>query len=449
MISLRMTEGQFQQIHGWLFQNRDEQHAFGFVSALESQDGLRLNLHDLWLAGPQHILHQAPCEIELCPLYVLEALERCRKDSLHLVDIHSHPFCDEGVRFSSTDLAGAERRQEWHAERAPWMISTGLVLGKGSFMGMARQPGRPWQPIERLERVGLKAPRRKEPAAKTDSDWQDRQIRAFGQETQDVLASLKVGIVGLGGTGSIASLLLAMLGVRKFVLVDPDRVEVTNLNRLFTADRSSVGLGKASLAKEAILRINPRAEVQALAEPVSRPAAKTALASSDLLVGCLDNDGARLEVADLASRCLIPWLDMGTGIVVEEGQAIQAGGQFSFWIPGLNCPGCMGSLDWTSVDRAALPEGLRQARDQVYGTPDPAPAVASLNTMIASAAINEAVLWSSGQLQQARLASYQALTQTMDSYTLPKPEACPLCQRRGIGLEADAWHKAIPTGEHE
>jgi molybdopterin/thiamine biosynthesis adenylyltransferase len=56
----------------------------------------------------------------------------------------------------------------------------------------------------------------------------DRQIRAFGVAGQNILKSLRVGIVGLGGTGSIVLQELAHLGVTDFLLLDPDVVEESN-----------------------------------------------------------------------------------------------------------------------------------------------------------------------------------------------------------------------------
>ena len=83
----------------------------------------------------------------------------------------------------------------------------------------------------------------------------DRQVRALGSAGQKYLESLTVAIVGLGGTGSIAAEQLAHLGVRKFILVDPDRIEMTNLNRVVGARVSDVGRFKTDVAADMIARI--------------------------------------------------------------------------------------------------------------------------------------------------------------------------------------------------
>ncbi len=60
----------------------------------------------------------------------------------------------------------------------------------------------------------------------------DRQTRVFGARTTEDLTQLRVAIVGCGGTGSAVASLLARIGVSRFVLIDADRVDMTNLNRL-------------------------------------------------------------------------------------------------------------------------------------------------------------------------------------------------------------------------
>ena len=65
----------------------------------------------------------------------------------------------------------------------------------------------------------------------------DRQSRLFGDAGQELLRRTRVGIVGLGGAGSVLAELLGRLGVGEFVLADPERAEDTNLPRLIAARR--------------------------------------------------------------------------------------------------------------------------------------------------------------------------------------------------------------------
>src|ERR1019366_462501 len=61
----------------------------------------------------------------------------------------------------------------------------------------------------------------------------DRNVRAFGGPVQTALGQLTVGIVGCGGTGSAVAEQLVRLGVRRFILVDPDKLSASNVTRVY------------------------------------------------------------------------------------------------------------------------------------------------------------------------------------------------------------------------
>lgn len=94
----------------------------------------------------------------------------------------------------------------------------------------------------------------------------ERTSRLVGEDGVARLAAASVMVVGLGGVGSYAFEAVARAGVGRLVLVDSDRVEVTNLNRQLLALDSTVGREKAEVARERLRDINPeaRAEVRVL-----------------------------------------------------------------------------------------------------------------------------------------------------------------------------------------
>jgi len=111
-----------------------------------------------------------------------------------------------------------------------------------------------------------------------------RQARLFGDAGQEVLGRAKVGLIGLGGAGSLLAEYLGRLGAGSFVLVDPDRVAVSNLPRLtgamlrdalywFADDRKPAWMRrlavrfarpKVHIARRNILRANPRTRIEAI-----------------------------------------------------------------------------------------------------------------------------------------------------------------------------------------
>lgn len=84
----------------------------------------------------------------------------------------------------------------------------------------------------------------------------------LGEENMKRLSEAKVAIFGIGGVGGYAAEALARTGVGSFVLVDDDKVCLTNLNRQIIATRKTVGKYKAEVMRDRILEINPNADVE-------------------------------------------------------------------------------------------------------------------------------------------------------------------------------------------
>lgn len=84
----------------------------------------------------------------------------------------------------------------------------------------------------------------------------------LGREAMQTLAQKKVIIFGIGGVGSYVAEGLVRSGVGRFVLVDDDRICLTNLNRQLHALRSTVGKYKAEVMAERMHDINPKAEIE-------------------------------------------------------------------------------------------------------------------------------------------------------------------------------------------
>ena len=84
----------------------------------------------------------------------------------------------------------------------------------------------------------------------------------LGEEAMRNLKNASVAVFGIGGVGSYTVEALARSGVGRLILVDDDKVCLTNINRQLIALRSTVGRYKVEAAKERILDINPKAEVE-------------------------------------------------------------------------------------------------------------------------------------------------------------------------------------------
>ena len=123
----------------------------------------------------------------------------------------------------------------------------------------------------------------------------------LGQESMDLLADATVAVFGIGGVGGYTVEALARSGVGHFVLVDDDKVCLTNINRQIIATRSSVGKYKVDVMKERILDINPNADAFDFTK-------------YSYVVDAVDTVTAKIEIIMRAKACNVPVIScMGAG----------------------------------------------------------------------------------------------------------------------------------------
>lgn len=261
----------------------------------------------------------------------------------------------------------------------------------------------------------------------------DRQIRAFGVAGQEVLQGLHVGIVGAGGIGSLVCVLLTRLGVSRVTLIDPDVVETTNLNRLAGATWKDAeeGIPKVKVLAHYAKSINRDVQVVPVQSSVLEKATQEHLKGCDVLFGCTDNQSSRWILNQLANKHLIPYFDTGTGIKTGSDQRIEhAGGQVRVVIPGLGCLQCIDGLKMDIVQQEMLPEPDRNVAIQlgyIEGAQIKAPAVASLNGVIANLAVTEFMAYVTGFRPVRRFVAYDFMNATVLPYTFPKAPDCFAC----------------------
>lgn len=135
-----------------------------------------------------------------------------------------------------------------------------------------------------------------------------------GKEAIEKLNKAKVAVFGIGGVGSFVVEGLVRAGVENFILVDNDKVCLTNLNRQIIATRKTVGKYKVEVAKERILEINPNAKVE-IHQEFFMPESKEILDGTvDYIVDAVDTVTAKIELVMRANKLNIPIISsMGTG----------------------------------------------------------------------------------------------------------------------------------------
>ena len=137
----------------------------------------------------------------------------------------------------------------------------------------------------------------------------------LGKDNMDRLAEAKVAIFGIGGVGGYVAEALARSGVGSFVLVDDDKVCLTNLNRQIIATRKTVGKYKAEVMRDRILEINPDAEVEVRkCFYLPENADEFDFNEYSYFVDAVDTVTAKLEIIMRAKECGVPVISsMGAG----------------------------------------------------------------------------------------------------------------------------------------
>ncbi|MGI6128572.1 MAG: tRNA threonylcarbamoyladenosine dehydratase [bacterium] len=137
----------------------------------------------------------------------------------------------------------------------------------------------------------------------------------IGEKGLAKLAKAKVAIFGIGGVGSFAVEALARAGVGRLVLIDPDCVEKSNLNRQLQATLHSIGQPKVFSMKERVLSINPSAQVDAIFkryEPSTAPA--LFCQDYDFVLDAVDDVSAKVDLIVRSMELHIPIISsMGAG----------------------------------------------------------------------------------------------------------------------------------------
>lgn len=134
------------------------------------------------------------------------------------------------------------------------------------------------------------------------------ELEGFGVKGQEKLKQAKVLIVGVGGLGSIASLLLVGAGVGEIGIIDNDEVSLTNLHRQIIYRESQIGEKKTEMAKENLRELNSDCKINCYNEFLSEENAEKIIKDYDIVVDCCDNFATRYVINDACQRLKKPFV---------------------------------------------------------------------------------------------------------------------------------------------
>lgn len=158
-------------------------------------------------------------------------------------------------------------------------------------------------------------------------------FKPLGIEGQKKLAKTRLAIIGIGALGTSMASLCARSGIGNLVLIDSDRVELSNLQRQILFSEADLGNLKAATAAAKLANINSDINIEAFSLRLDESNAADLCQGCDLILDGTDNFPTRFIVNKLAVRTLTPWVH--TGVTASSGQSMLI-------IPGTTaCLGCL------------------------------------------------------------------------------------------------------------
>lgn len=236
-------------------------------------------------------------------------------------------------------------------------------------------------------------------------------LNELGAEGQQAICSARVLIVGAGGLGSPAAIYLAVSGVGKIVLADPDTVDLTNLQRQILHVTQNIGRLKVDSAKEMLLRLNPGVEIETVPLRLDEEQLDGLIQNVDVVLDCSDNFSTRHAINRVCVQRRKP---------LVSGAAIRFDGQVSVYDLRRDDSPCYYCL---------FPEGqeIEEVRCATLGVF--APLTGMIGTVQAAETLK--LIAGLGTPLTGRLLLLDALQMNWRSVTFGRDPDCPVCGRRG------------------
>ena len=232
-------------------------------------------------------------------------------------------------------------------------------------------------------------------------------LEEIGVEGQARLLAANALVIGAGGLGSPAALYLGSAGVGRITVVDPDRVDTTNLQRQIAHTLARVGSFKADSVATAIGQINPDVVVTAVTAKAEGQALQAWVQAADVVLDCTDNFQTRHAINKACVHHKKP---------LVSGAALRMDGQVSVFDTRQPLSPCYACL----FPEEEAPEETQCATMGVF-----APLVGIVGSMQAAEALK--LLCAAGESLAGRLLMLDALHMRWSEIGTRRAPGCKVC----------------------
>lgn len=412
---LRMTEHQWLVLSGHLFPGDGDEHGAALLCGVARSDrATRLLVRDVVLArdGVDFIPARRGYRM-LTGEFVTHMIRRAKDNKLVYIAVHNHGGTNS-VGFSEPDLASHERGYPTLLRVSKQAVG-GLVLAKRAAAGDIWLPDGTRTELRRTVVIGDRLdvltpkPNTTEPVVAARFH---RQSLIYGKAGQAILGEAKVAIVGAGGVGMLLVQALARLGVGHLVVIDPERVDPTNLPRLPEATRLNgmdyfdrdgmpamlrraarrFAARKVRVARRIARRANTSITFEGIVGDVADDDVARRITDCDFIFLAADTMLARDVVNQIAYQYLIPTLQVGSKVVTDKktGAVLDVFGVVRTLGTAPGCLSCGDLIDPVRLSEESLGDPMQVANQRYVDDPDVyAPSVITLNAMASGWAAND------------------------------------------------------------
>jgi len=236
-------------------------------------------------------------------------------------------------------------------------------------------------------------------------------LEEFGIDGQARVSASRALIIGAGGLGSPVALYLAAAGVGHITLVDPDVVDLTNLQRQIAHTTARVDVPKVESAAESMRAINPGIEIETHTLRADDAMLNALVPRADVVIDCSDNYATRHAVNRACVAHRRP---------LVAGAAIRFDGQLAVFDARDAASPCYACLFPPDDD-------LEETRCAVLGVF--APVVGTIGTLQAHEALK--LLSGIGSALVGRLLMFDGRATRFDHLQIARSPTCPVCARSG------------------
>jgi molybdopterin/thiamine biosynthesis adenylyltransferase/proteasome lid subunit RPN8/RPN11 len=394
--TLTMLESHYADLVRLLMTDRTREHAAYLMCRVSRSDSdVRLLVREVHPLRNEEILSASPIHMKITASSFMRELKRADQTKQVFLFVHSHPN-------------GPDRHSEQDDLEEKKLFSTAYIRidnpGPHGSLVMSADgsiKGRVWMrsgeclQIETIRIIGNRFRFHHNNETVPDEHFFQRQVLAFGNPLQSVLKNLNVGLVGVGGTGSSVVEQLIRLGVGRITVFDGDRLDESNVSRVYGSGTLDRGEYKTSVAKNLAQRIGLNTRLVTVSEFITFESVARKLRECDVLFGCTDDEWGRSILTRMAVYYYIPVFDMGVRIDSINGNLRSVQGRVTTLLPGGACLFCRGRLRAENIAAEVVettnPEAAAKLRGEGYipELPTRAPAVVSFTTAVAASAVTE------------------------------------------------------------